>query len=80
LGQVKAFLDGTTEVTFRAPKAKRKAFIERVLTQIGYAHIPQYCVGLVDTFCADFLNPYDVATLVSNYLQTFANNENWFTV
>jgi hypothetical protein len=38
LGQVKACLDGTTEVAFRAPKAKRNAFIERVLTRVGYAH------------------------------------------
>jgi transposase InsO family protein len=37
LGQVKAFLDGTTEVAFRVPKAERNAFIERVLKRIGYA-------------------------------------------
>ena len=25
---------------------------------LGYAHIPQRCASLVNTFCADFLNPY----------------------
>jgi len=37
LVQIKAFLDGTTEVDFRVPKAERYAFIERVLKRIGYA-------------------------------------------
>jgi transposase InsO family protein len=29
-----------------------------VRKHLGYAHIPQYCATLVNTFCADFLNPY----------------------
>jgi hypothetical protein len=35
--QVRAFLDGATEIAFRAPKAERYPFIERVLTRCGYA-------------------------------------------
>ena len=37
LAQVKAFLDGTAEVSFRVLKAERLRFIERVLQQCGYA-------------------------------------------
>lgn len=37
LAQIKGFLDGTTEIAFRVPKAERNAFIERVLKRIGYA-------------------------------------------
>ena len=37
LVQIKEFLDGTTEVAFRVPKAERNTFIERVLKRIGYA-------------------------------------------
>ena len=37
VAQVKAFLDGTTEVAFRVPKAERNRFIERVLKRFGYA-------------------------------------------
>jgi len=37
LAQVKAFLDGTAEVTFRVPKAERHRFIERVLKRFGYS-------------------------------------------
>ena len=37
LAQIKAFLDGTTEVAFRVPKEERNPFIERVLKQFGYA-------------------------------------------
>ena len=37
LAQVKAFLDGTTEVAFRVPKDKRNPFIERVFKRFGYA-------------------------------------------
>ena len=29
-----------------------------VRKHLGYAHIPQHCAGLVNVFCADFLNPY----------------------
>ena len=31
LAQIKAFLDGTSEVAFRVPKEERNQFIERVL-------------------------------------------------
>jgi transposase InsO family protein len=37
LEQIKAFLDGTSEVTFRVAKEERNPFIERVLKQFGYA-------------------------------------------
>ena len=37
LVQIKAFLDGTSEVAFRVPKAGRNPFIERVLKRFGYA-------------------------------------------
>ena len=36
IAQVKAFLDGTTEGTFRVPKTERHRFIERVLIRFGY--------------------------------------------
>jgi len=37
LEQIKAFLDGTSEVAFRVPKEDRNPFIERVLKRFGYA-------------------------------------------
>ena len=37
LVQIKAFLDGTSEVEFRVPKEERNQFIERVLKRFGYA-------------------------------------------
>ena len=37
LAQIKAFLDGTTEVSFRVSKEERNQFIERVLKRVGYA-------------------------------------------
>ena len=37
LDQIKAFLDGTSEVVFRVPKEGRNPFIERVLKRFGYA-------------------------------------------
>lgn len=37
LEQIKAFLDGTSEVAFRVPKEERNPFIERVLKRFGYA-------------------------------------------
>ena len=37
LEQIKAFLDGTSEVVFRVPKGERNQFIERVLNRLGYA-------------------------------------------
>lgn len=37
LAQIKAFLDGTSEVTFRVSKGERNQFIERVLKRFGYA-------------------------------------------
>ena len=36
LEQIKAFLDGTSEVAFRVPKEERNHFIERVLKRFGY--------------------------------------------
>jgi transposase InsO family protein len=37
LVQIKAFLDGTSEVAFRVPEEGRNPFIERVLKRFGYA-------------------------------------------
>jgi hypothetical protein len=37
LEQIRVFLDGTSEVTFRVPKEDRNPFIERVLKRFGYA-------------------------------------------
>jgi len=37
LEQIKAFLDGTSELAFRVPKEERNPFIERVLKRFGYA-------------------------------------------
>ena len=37
LVQIKAFLEGTTEVAFRVPKEERNQFIERVFKRFGYA-------------------------------------------
>jgi transposase InsO family protein len=37
VAQIKAFLDGTTEVAFRLPKAEQYGFVERVLKRHGYA-------------------------------------------
>jgi transposase InsO family protein len=37
LEQIKAFLDGTSEVVFRVPKEGRNPFIERILKRFGYA-------------------------------------------
>ncbi len=37
LEQIKAFLNGTSEVAFRVPKSGRNPFIERVLKRFGYA-------------------------------------------
>ena len=37
LVQIKAFLDGTSEIVFRVPKVERNQFIGRVLKRFGYA-------------------------------------------
>ena len=37
IAQVRAFLDGATEIAFRVAKTERYPFIERVLTRFGYA-------------------------------------------
>ena len=37
LVQIKAFLDGTSEVEFRVPKVERNLFIRRILKRFGYA-------------------------------------------
>lgn len=58
VAQVRAFLEGTTEVSLRIRKAEQYGFIERTLKRLGYARIPQHCASLVNAFCADYLNPY----------------------
>jgi hypothetical protein len=37
LAQVRAFLDGTTEIAFKVTTAERHSFIERVLKRFGYS-------------------------------------------
>ena len=37
LVQIKAFLDGTSEVVFRVPKEERDQFIGHILKRFGYA-------------------------------------------
>jgi hypothetical protein len=37
LGQIKAFLDETSEVAFRIPKDERNQFIERTFKRFGYS-------------------------------------------
>ena len=39
LEQIKAFLDGTSEVAFRVPKEDRNPFIERVLKRFGFSRM-----------------------------------------
>ena len=36
IAQVRAFLDGATEIAFRVPKVERYSFVERVLMRFGY--------------------------------------------
>jgi hypothetical protein len=47
LAQIKAFLDGTTEVAFRVSKNERNQFIERVFKRFGYA----LCTGGQEACC-----------------------------
>ena len=47
LEQIKAFLDGTSEVAFRVPKKDRNPFIERVLKRFGYAPHGRACRGVL---------------------------------
>ena len=35
LAQVRAFLDGATEIAFRIPKVEQYSFVERVLMRFG---------------------------------------------
>ena len=47
IAQVRAFLDGATEIVFRVPKAERYRFIERVLTRVGEASHGRVGKGVV---------------------------------
>ena len=47
IAQVRAVLDGATEIAFRVPKAERYRFIERVLTRVGEASHGRVGKGVV---------------------------------
>jgi transposase InsO family protein len=47
LEQIKAFLDGTSEVVFRVPKEGRNPFIERTLKRFGYAPLGRVDKGVL---------------------------------
>lgn len=47
LEQIKAFLDGTSEVSFRVPKEGRNPFIERTLKRFGYAPLGRIDKGVL---------------------------------
>lgn len=69
LAQIKSFLDGTTEVAFRIPKAERNAFIERVLKRIGYACHGRYGRGVLLRYIVRMtgLSRQQVTRLVRQY-------------
>ena len=44
-----------------------------VRKHLGYAHIPQHCASLVNTFCANYLNPYVTTTNLSFFPETITD-------
>ncbi len=46
-----------------------------VRKHLGYAHIPQHCASLVNTFCAEFLNPYVNYHRPCFYPETITDNQ-----
>ena len=72
LGQVKAFLDGTAEGAFRAPKTERHRFIERMLTRFGYAQQGRVGKSVLLRYLERMtrLSRQQVTRLVRQYRQT----------
>ena len=65
LEQIKAFLEGTSEVEFRVPKEGRNSFIERVLKRFGYAPHGRVDKGnraVTKTICQELPSSRRVAT------------------
>lgn len=71
IAQVRAFLDGATEIAFRVPKAERYPFIERVLTRFGYASHGRVGKGVVLRYLERItgLSRQQVTRLVRQYRQ-----------
>ena len=69
VAQVKAFLDGTTEVAFRVPKEERYGFIERALKRFGYARHGRADKGVLLRFLEHMtgLSRQQVTRLVRRY-------------
>ena len=69
--QVRAFLDGATEIAFRVPKVERYPFIERVLKRFGYASHGRVGKGVLLRYLARItgLSRQQVTRLVRQYRQ-----------
>jgi transposase InsO family protein len=69
LEQIRAFLDGTSEVSFRIPKDERNQFIERVFKRFGYAPNGRADKGVLLRFIERMtgLSRQQVTRLVSQY-------------
>lgn len=71
IAQVRAFLDGATEIAFRVPKVERYPFIEGVLTRFGYAAHGRVGKGVLLRYLARLtgLSRQQVTRLVRQYCQ-----------
>ena len=71
IAQVRAFLDGATEIAFKVPKAERYPFIERVLTRFGSASQGRVGKGVLLRYLARLtgLSRQQVTRLVRQYRQ-----------
>ena len=71
IAQVRAFLDGATEIAFRVPKVERYPFIERVLTRFGYASQGRIGKGVLLRYLARLtgLSRQQITRLVRRYRQ-----------
>jgi hypothetical protein len=69
LAQIKAFLDGTSEVAFRIPKDERNQFIERVFKRFGYSPHGKADKGLLLRYIERMtgLSRQQVTRLVAQY-------------
>jgi transposase InsO family protein len=69
LAQIKAFLEGTSEVSFRVPKDERNQFIERVFKRFGYAPNGRADKGVLLRYIERMtgLSRQQVTRLVSQY-------------
>jgi transposase InsO family protein len=71
IAQVRAFLDGATEITFRVPQVERYPFIERVLMRFGYAAQGRVGKGVLLRYLVRLtgLSRQQVTRLVRQYRQ-----------